>query len=406
MPAVTARLREYALADDEARIIPDKRLDAPYQAILARAVSNVLSTEIAISTFAQIIDGLPTADVGWDRRHYHMDGDHPLDAHEDLCPGAMDTARKLSSQWTIEMLAFNPKLLKVFQAAVPGTKVFETRLIELVAVLVHQFGALLYQIDFRLHQGDVNAVLDWQAMPPPGFTGPYELVPPPPTIFYHSEYMDADIYPNGVADIVGYWTEERIFGGVVVFNRRAEEADSLNPPAIYLHPNRHGVTNRVAQLRDEQQWALVDFLLADVAKPPPTACPIPVIVDTTNRERAVAEDSITAHGIYRNIWERKPPTMEKVLYADRCARPWFDYPSSIDWRAIKEWWRMEAKKMEAGKMERRAEKAYKLKEKRKAGGSKMNRDKKGYQVEKEIPKKRKNQDEQEHQDAQDEMDNE
>ena len=57
-------------------------------------------------------------------------------------------------------------------------------------------------------------------------------------------------------------------------------------------------------------------------------------------------------------------------------------------------------------MERKSKRAYKLKGKRTAGKSKMNGDKKSDQVEKEIPKKRKNQDEQKHRDVQEEMDNE
>jgi hypothetical protein len=143
------------------------------------------------------------------------------------------------------MLAFDPKLLKAFQAAAPGTKAFETRLIELVAVSIHQLGALLYQLDFRLHQGDIEAILRW--VPPPSpedeDDSPYIIDPlVPPTIFYQAEYLAADVYPEGAADVVGYWTEERILGGVVVFDRRAEEADPSNPPNVYLHSNRHRVT--------------------------------------------------------------------------------------------------------------------------------------------------------------------
>jgi hypothetical protein len=31
--------------------------------------------------------------------------------------------------------------------------------------------------------------------------------------------MDYDQYPDGLADVAGYWAEDRIFGGVVLFDR-------------------------------------------------------------------------------------------------------------------------------------------------------------------------------------------
>ena len=40
-----------------------------------------------------------------------------------------------------------------------------------------------------------------------------------PTVFYHGSYVAFDQYPNGLADVAGYWAETKIFGGVVVFDR-------------------------------------------------------------------------------------------------------------------------------------------------------------------------------------------
>lgn len=34
-----------------------------------------------------------------------------------------------------------------------------------------------------------------------------------------------DGYPNGLADVVGYWAEARIFGGVVLFDRGESELE-------------------------------------------------------------------------------------------------------------------------------------------------------------------------------------
>ncbi|ROW12575.1 hypothetical protein VMCG_00078 [Cytospora schulzeri] len=42
---------------------------------------------------------------------------------------------------------------------------------------------------------------------------------PPPTLFFNGRYVAYSQYPNGVADIVGYWAETETFGGVVVSDR-------------------------------------------------------------------------------------------------------------------------------------------------------------------------------------------
>jgi hypothetical protein len=40
-----------------------------------------------------------------------------------------------------------------------------------------------------------------------------------PTDFMHEDYLDLQQYPKGVADVVGYWAEYHLFGGVVLFDR-------------------------------------------------------------------------------------------------------------------------------------------------------------------------------------------
>jgi hypothetical protein len=61
----------------------------------------------------------------------------------------------------------------------------------------------------------------------------------PTTLFCHPWYRDYDQYPEGIADCVGYWAEERIFGGVVLFDRRdpgsCPEAEASYPsPFTFL----------------------------------------------------------------------------------------------------------------------------------------------------------------------------
>ncbi|KAM5347553.1 hypothetical protein ACJ41O_007377 [Fusarium nematophilum] len=211
------------------------------------------------------MDGLPSGEVSFDRRYSGVFGEHPIDTdHEELCPGAMDKAREHYQQWNSEILMFDPKacLLSAvrlfffdtnasqtiadYQRAKEGSKAFNVRLVELVAVSLHQIGALLFQLNFRMHQGDIDSITNWKILPQEGLVD----VPPSPTLFNHPYYLDADVYPEGVADIIGYWAEDRVLGGVAVFDRRAE--DSAVSPDIYFHSCRRRQPHRVYQLLDGQ----------------------------------------------------------------------------------------------------------------------------------------------------------
>lgn len=144
---------------------------------------------------------------------------------------------------------------------------FNTRLIEMVVVALHQFGVHLHRRGFRMHRGDIEYMINW-TMPEDSSGGRVKLNPwkPPPTISNHPFYHDSDIYPDGVDDMVGYWVEDRILGGVVFFDRRAELDDNKDLTGetsnTYIHPARPKVMMHVAQLLDWQQQALVGFLLA------------------------------------------------------------------------------------------------------------------------------------------------
>lgn len=106
----TQRMRSQALDDFSSRI-PFESVTKPYhRSTLKRAISNVLSTELSIFTFAQIIDGLPTADVAWDRRYPGLHYNNPVDEHEEVCPGCVEKAREFYQDWDPAILKFNPKV--------------------------------------------------------------------------------------------------------------------------------------------------------------------------------------------------------------------------------------------------------------------------------------------------------
>ena len=191
---------------------------------------------------------------------------------------------------------------------------------------MHQLGALLFRLDACMHQGgrqDVERADQYQEPPlAPGLFVPRPRV----TLFSHHGYLAHDVYPEGVADVVGYWAEDRILGGVAVFDRAAEERAPLQPPNIYLNACRDHVTYRYFQLRDEQQQAMVDFFLAEDANRSPS--PLPIIGDLSNRVRVDAHKAILHRRIYRDIWERVPPTPEQSRFLDGRPQNEFDYPEN------------------------------------------------------------------------------
>lgn len=155
---------------------------------------------------------------------------------------------------------------------------------------------------------------------------------PLPTLFHHPWYEDYRQYPRGIADMVGYWAESRIFGGVVLFDRRnpAGAEPKVDPDAIYLHPDRQEITYRIFQLLPDQRSALVDFLLVDG---PPPASPFPILPDENNHIRVDPEEPIQGTGIYRDIWERAELGRDKGDGRLRTVWDRREYPTMEDYFA-------------------------------------------------------------------------
>ncbi|KAM0328054.1 hypothetical protein ACHAQA_005456 [Verticillium albo-atrum] len=317
------------------QLTPDD-LDEAHQALLTRAILRVLATDIAQSTFAQVIDGLPLASVVDDSSTGGTHPKHPVNRHTELCPGVWDQASEFRDEFRPEKLLFDSrlkKLLLAYQAASPASRAFNVRLLEMIAVAIHQIAVMLFKLDTSRHKHD--NITEWA--PPQTGTG-YDMVfwaefpdGPLPTLFYHPWYMDHEQYPNGAADLAGYWVEARILGGVMLFDRRPNG----NPDHVYLLPNRRDVTYRIYQLLPEQKKALLDFLVGE-SEPEPTVGAIPILGSDKNLNRVDPEEPIEETGIYRDIWERKyrPPE----LGDDRLRDVWdtFDFPTQADKSAAAE----------------------------------------------------------------------
>jgi hypothetical protein len=209
-----------------------------------RALTNVLSSQIAEITYGQIVDGLPLSSVARDVYSDNVCSGHPLlNEHKELCPGVVEHLRRLGTNFDAGALkiqsqvgAFQPdfkfplelsssllmssdrptlQLIHDFQSAFPGSSEFNTRLIELVARAVHQLAVWLYRQDTSWHKNDALGL--WRPSEESGRFYPRTF---PATLLRHAWYCDYDQYPDGIADCVGYWAEARILGGVALFDRR------------------------------------------------------------------------------------------------------------------------------------------------------------------------------------------
>lgn len=76
-------------------LISCENLDGDYRDVLYQAIRNVLATDIALTTYAQIIDGVPVSSVASDQYSNRYIPGHPIKSHVALCPGAQEEAEKM-----------------------------------------------------------------------------------------------------------------------------------------------------------------------------------------------------------------------------------------------------------------------------------------------------------------------
>jgi hypothetical protein len=84
---------------------PISTLGTPHREVLACAVANILSSSAAKQTYGQIVDGLPLADVAWDRYAGCLCLHHPLlNEHKKLCSGVAEETEGLLSSFDLGSL--------------------------------------------------------------------------------------------------------------------------------------------------------------------------------------------------------------------------------------------------------------------------------------------------------------
>ena len=90
--------------------LPLTQLPKRHRDVVAQAVSNVLATESAELTFAQIIEGVPLSEIEKDSYEGSLSYQHPLHTqHAELGPGVLETMQQLRRDFDGSNLSFTPK---------------------------------------------------------------------------------------------------------------------------------------------------------------------------------------------------------------------------------------------------------------------------------------------------------
>ncbi|KAH7137015.1 hypothetical protein B0J13DRAFT_640739 [Dactylonectria estremocensis] len=129
---------------------------------------------------------------------------------------------------------------------------------------------------------------------------------------FRRAYHCPDQYPREIIDVVGYWAEGKIFGGVIVFDRG--ETDQESNPANLVQCNDMWTHSallegpRTLYPPTQQQFeSLIPFLLADTNSWNSAPCLLPICATRKNRPRWRPYKAFADYHIFRDRYERKLP---------------------------------------------------------------------------------------------------
>ncbi|KAI1258362.1 hypothetical protein F5Y18DRAFT_413908 [Xylariaceae sp. FL1019] len=304
-------------------LISLEHLDAEHLDAVMKAINKLVSCDVAENTYGQIVDGMPTTDSYFEF-HWGQEGLLIYD-HESLCDGVIEKTKRLRQGLNPLTLKFNAQAVQAFQDSDVDTTEFEMRLIELTAVACHSIAVHLYQLDDGVHKhAEHEAWLQDEISRLGEDTANEARFLPPATLFYHGNYRHSHQYPQGIADVVGYWAEAKIFGGVVLVDRGESETEARN---IFLHPSRVQGPRTVYPPTAVQHRTLIRFLLSDSAK---EQSPLPLLDSDDNRPRYEPYDAFKYFHIFRDRYETVLPPVRKVKHTIRTT----DFPEINDFRYI------------------------------------------------------------------------
>ncbi|RFU30676.1 hypothetical protein B7463_g5661, partial [Scytalidium lignicola] len=256
--------------------------------------------------------------------HYYVEG-HPVFElnYKELCEGSLEKVQKFREEFDPTSMEFKSNLLKAFQATNPSSSAYNLTLIELVAVACHQIAVYLFQLDDGSHKHSIHEKWANKQLNDSNYEqNRLDGLVIPPTAFYHNNYNYPERYPNGVADMAGYWAEAKIFGGVVLFDR-GESGNERK--GVFLHRTRTADPKTIYPPTTDQFEVLMKFLLSRPNFKLPS--PLPIHATELNCWHYDPWDSMTRFHIFRDRYERKPP---KAPRSTRCVQSSHDWPELQD----------------------------------------------------------------------------
>lgn len=100
----------------------------------------------------------------------------------------------------------------MYQSAPLGSREHILRLLEITAASANALAGILYAY---FHPNTDTKPQN----PPEGHRLAFHGTDSFYVDFYHSDYTEFNDYPFGLLDVVGYWAETQLFGGVLLFDR-------------------------------------------------------------------------------------------------------------------------------------------------------------------------------------------
>jgi len=180
-----------------------------------QTLTSILSTTLAEQTFSQIIDHLPISSVFY---KYGSGWRPDITAHVNICQESVEAWKTFREQFVPASLEIDAKLVQRYQDSKAGSNESELLLLEIIAIAIHEIAILLFR-DFSHTSHTPEEREEALKQLPPGASRNRVMLKARPVDLYHSRYLNWEQYPTGVADMVGYWAEFQIFGGVILFDR-------------------------------------------------------------------------------------------------------------------------------------------------------------------------------------------
>ena len=176
--------------------------------LLSRLLRPILQSAIAEDTFAQIIDGQPTRPSY--RKNYRTVWDPDVSERTRPTDSSIREWTEIKETFVPQILKLDAQLVQAFQNSEEHSHLEDLRLLEMVAASLHFLAGAIYA---SFHP-------DTDLSPPFDPNDHRFLMTSHFWVdFYHRSFKFYEKYPYGLLNVVGYWTEAQILGGVVLFER-------------------------------------------------------------------------------------------------------------------------------------------------------------------------------------------